>query len=113
MGRIVHVEGISSGQLVRVAERERRELRFFLDDRELVGLAGDSVLTAILVHLKALRESDFSGVPRAGFCLIGACQDCWIWTDDGARLRACTTVLQEGMRLRTAPSVNIWNAHEC
>jgi NADH dehydrogenase/NADH:ubiquinone oxidoreductase subunit G len=37
----------------------------------------------------------------AGFCLMGACQDCWIWDDDGRRLRACTTYAEQGMRIRT------------
>jgi aerobic-type carbon monoxide dehydrogenase small subunit (CoxS/CutS family) len=42
-------------------------------------------------------------VPRAGFCLMGACQDCWVWLADGSRLRACTTLLAEGMQVRTEP----------
>ena len=48
-----------------------------------------------------LRREEFSGTPRAGFCLMGACQDCWVATADGRRLRACTTRLEPGMRLRT------------
>lgn len=68
----------------------------------MTGLAGDTVLTAVLHGRKALREGEFDGSARAGFCLMGACQDCWLWQEDGARLRACSTMLREGMRLRSA-----------
>jgi len=41
---------------------------------------------------------------RAGFCLMGACQDCWVWLADHSRVRACTTVVADGMHvLSTAP----------
>ena len=39
----------------------------------------------------ALRRHEFSDEARAGFCLMGACQDCWVWLADGRRVRACTT----------------------
>jgi predicted molibdopterin-dependent oxidoreductase YjgC len=32
---------------------------------------------------------------------MGACQDCWMDSADGPRLRACSTPLQAGMRLLT------------
>jgi len=48
-----------------------------------------------------VRVSEFSGTPRAGFCLIGACQDCWVRTEAGARVRACSTPIAEGMRIVT------------
>ena len=55
----------------------------------------------VLAELERLRESDFSPAPRAGFCLMGACQDCWVQLDTGERLRACTTMLVTGMHVRT------------
>lgn len=86
-------------QLVRLAETGRAPISFTLDGAPCRALEGDTVLTAILTQRRALRASDFSGEPRAGFCLIGACQDCWIRTEDGQPLRACSTTLQAGMRL--------------
>ncbi|TGT33256.1 2Fe-2S iron-sulfur cluster-binding protein, partial [Mesorhizobium sp. M8A.F.Ca.ET.165.01.1.1] len=32
-----------------------------------------------------------------------AWQDCWVWQEEGPRLRACTSPIAEGMRLRTTP----------
>jgi hypothetical protein len=46
-----------------------------------------------------VRETEFGGAPRAGFCMMGACQDCWMSLENGARLRACSTFIASGMRL--------------
>ncbi|KVV36859.1 NAD(FAD)-dependent dehydrogenase [Burkholderia territorii] len=91
----------SGAQFVRVAERERAAVAFMLDGRPAQALAGDTVLTAILVAQRRVRVSEFSGKPRAGFCLIGACQDCWVRTEAGARVRACSTPIVDGMRILT------------
>ncbi len=90
-----------SAQLVRLAEADRAPVFFTLDGVPVSALEGDTVLTAILTQRLALRVSDFSGEPRAGFCLIGACQDCWIRTEAGQRVRACSTAIESGMRLLT------------
>ena len=89
--------------LTRLAETGRPEIRFCLDGRPATALAGDTVLTAILTSADRLRRSEFGGGPRAGFCLMGACQDCWVATEDGHRFRACSTAIAEGMRLVTGP----------
>ncbi|WP_395069419.1 (2Fe-2S)-binding protein [Paraburkholderia silvatlantica] len=90
-------------QFVRVAETARASVSFVLDGVEVKALAGDTLLTAILTHQRHVRRSEFSTKPRAGFCLIGACQDCWVRSEDGTRLRACSTTLREGMRVLTQP----------
>ncbi|TDN62460.1 (2Fe-2S)-binding protein [Paraburkholderia sp. BL10I2N1] len=88
-------------QFVRVAETARAPLSFVLNGEDVSALAGDTVLTAILTQQRRVRDSEFSGEPRAGFCLIGACQDCWVRTESGARVRACSTPLVAGMRIVT------------
>lgn len=89
----------SSGRIVRLAEFDRPQVRVFLNGTTCEALAGDTVLTAILMSNLALRRSEFGPEARAGFCLMGACQDCWVWLEDGTRLRACSTLVAEGMRL--------------
>ena len=93
------------GLFQRLAETQREPLSFTLDGRELQALAGDTVMTAVLSQSAQLRLAEFSGEPRAGFCLMGACQDCWMQTETGERLRACTTFLVAGMRLCSQPGV--------
>ncbi|HTR07666.1 MAG TPA: (2Fe-2S)-binding protein [Paraburkholderia sp.] len=88
-------------QFVRIAETARASVSFVLDGVEVEALAGDTLLTAILTQQRHVRRSEFGGEPRAGFCLIGACQDCWVRCEDGTRLRACSTPLRAGMRVLT------------
>ncbi|TIN09612.1 MAG: (2Fe-2S)-binding protein [Mesorhizobium sp.] len=94
------------GRIVRLAERDREEVQFLLDGETRNALDGDTVLTAMLATAHALRSSEFGPEPRAGFCLMGACQDCWVWQEEAPRLRACTTLVVEGMRLHTTPPEN-------
>lgn len=94
---------MSGPRFVRLAETGRVPVRFRLDGREVSGLEGDSVLTAVLTNTDRVRISEFSNGARAGFCLMGACQDCWMWTEEGDRLRACTTPIEARLALRTTP----------
>ena len=87
-------------RLVRLAETERPGVTIYHDGQPLEALAGDTLLTALLCNGVALRRNEFDGGLRAGFCNMGACQDCWVVFEDGSRTRACTTEVQDGMRVR-------------
>jgi aerobic-type carbon monoxide dehydrogenase small subunit (CoxS/CutS family) len=89
--------------LKRLAEHDREVLPFTLDGQPASGLAGDTLLTAVLTTSEHLRGSDFSAEPRAGFCLMGACQDCWVKLGDGRRVRACATLLEAGLSISREP----------
>ena len=91
---------MSEPRLQRVADQDRRLIEITVDGWAMSAMEGDTVLVAILAQRGHLRDAP--GEPMsAGFCLMGACQDCWIWDDDGRRLRACTTYAEPGMRIRT------------
>jgi predicted molibdopterin-dependent oxidoreductase YjgC len=82
---------------------DRQPLSFEINGNACTGFVGDTVLTAVLACGDHVRHAEASGLPRAGFCGMGACQDCWMDTADGPRLRACTTPLVAGMKLLTRP----------
>jgi predicted molibdopterin-dependent oxidoreductase YjgC len=87
-------------RLQRLAETDRPAVSFMLDGAPVAALVGDSLLTAILAQGGGyLRASEFGDGLRAGFCLMGACQDCWVNVEGGGRVRACTTPIAEGMRV--------------
>ncbi|HSI57329.1 MAG TPA: (2Fe-2S)-binding protein [Ideonella sp.] len=88
-----------AARFVRLAETQRTVLRLTLDGAAVQALEGDTLLVALLNQADSLRHSEFGDGPRAGFCLMGACQDCWVWTAQGERLRACTTVARDGMAI--------------
>jgi D-hydroxyproline dehydrogenase subunit gamma len=85
----------------RLDERARPAIRITVDGAAVAALAGDTILTALLTAGARLRQSEFGDGARAGFCLMGACQDCWVWTAAGERLRACTSEVAEGMSILT------------
>jgi hypothetical protein len=89
------------GLLHRVGERDRPAVRLEIDGTSIEARQGDTLLVALLTNRHRLRESEFGDGFRAGFCLMQACQDCWVLTADGERLRACGTVVADGMRIAT------------
>jgi aerobic-type carbon monoxide dehydrogenase small subunit (CoxS/CutS family) len=89
--------------LKRLVEQDRPALAFTLDGQPASGLQGDTLLTAVLTSSDHLRGSDFSAEPRAGFCMMGACQDCWVRLGDGRRVRACSTLLEQGQVVSRDP----------
>ena len=82
---------------VREAARRRADA-VHVDGAPAEARAGDTLLTAILLAPPALRRFEFGDAARAGFCLMGACQDCWVALADGARVRACTTPVSPAWR---------------
>lgn len=91
--------------LHRVLPRDAETVEIVIDGEPVEAFLGESLLVAILSHLTRLRVHETDGVPRAGFCLMGACQECWVLREDGRRLRACTTQVTAGLRLRTGATV--------
>ena len=100
---------VTDGRFRRVGETGRPAVAIEVDGEMVGALEGDTLLVAVLASGRVLRESEFGDGARAGFCLMGACQDCWMWTADGGRVRACTTPVADGMRLRTTPvDATLW-----
>ena len=85
------------GLFRRLVARQGASIPFTIDGEPAEACAGDLLLTAILLHRPALRRFEFGSGHRAGFCLMAACQDCWVNLADGRRVRACTTALEAGM----------------
>ena len=98
----------SGGRFVRLAETDRLALNIVIDGAPATALEGDTLLVALLTHGRHARTSEFGDGQRAGFCLMGACQDCWVWDENGQRLRACSTAVVEGMAVRTTPPASLW-----
>lgn len=100
-----------SQRFIRLAETDRARVRIVIDGQMVAALVGDTLMVAMLNNVRHLRESEFGDGKRSGFCLMGACQDCWVWTASGERLRACTTVVEEGMHIITRQPEATWPNH--
>jgi D-hydroxyproline dehydrogenase subunit gamma len=84
-----------------LTRRDAQPARLTVDGAPFEAWVGESVLVAILAAGAALRPFEDSDRVRAGFCLMGACQDCTLWLEDGTALRGCSTPVADGMRLVT------------
>lgn len=90
--------------LRRASEHGGATVHFTIDGQPAAAQEGDTVLTALLLAGDHVCLTLASGAPRAGFCMMGACQDCWVDTRDRGRLRACSTLIEDGMALlRSVP----------
>lgn len=84
-------------RLERLGRRSAARVEFHIDGVPAEGLEGDTLLTALLTNRSDLGALGPDPRRRAGFCLMGICQDCWVRLADGRRVRACTTRLESGM----------------
>lgn len=98
----------SAKRFQRVGEEDRPRISLSIDGRPAAARKGDTLLVALLTNTSSVRDSEFGDGRRAGFCLMGACQDCWVWAASGERLRACTTMAVEGMNILTQASEGAW-----
>ncbi|KTS20770.1 hypothetical protein NS228_27705 [Methylobacterium indicum] len=90
-----------SGLFRRLAHRPGPTVSFTIDGAPVEARTGDLLIGAILLHRRAVRRFEFGPGERAGYCLMGACQDCWVTLADGRRVRACTTLVEPGMAVVT------------
>ena len=90
-----------SGPFVRVAGAARPAITLVVDGAPVSALAGDTVLTALRVAGLAARVSEFGDGDRAGFCLMGVCQDCVLHVAGLGRVRACQVMAEDGMQVTT------------
>ncbi len=83
---------------VRLLDQDRPAIRLTVDGAPVEARAGDTLLVATLTAgLSHVRTSEFGDGPRAGFCWMGACQDCWVSVEGLGTRRACTTLAGDGM----------------
>jgi predicted molibdopterin-dependent oxidoreductase YjgC len=84
--------------LTRLLDQDRPVIGFTVDGAPVEARQGDTLLTAMLAAgLGHVRTSEFGDGGRAGFCWMGACQDCWVRLEGRGVVRACTTLAEPGM----------------
>ena len=85
--------------LFRPAVTKVYDLTIRYEGEEIPASEGESLIAVLLRHGRKTGHSEFDGMPRAGFCLMGACHDCSVWTSSGQRLRACIVPVTPGLEL--------------
>ena len=94
---------VSQGLFLPIRQDDGPPLHFTFDGALRTARQHDTVLAALLRQDARTGSNEFDGAPRAGFCLMGSCQDCTVWDQDGRRLRACMEEVRDGQVLRSTP----------
>ncbi|MBZ6379182.1 hypothetical protein B5C34_09055 [Pacificimonas flava] len=87
---------------MRIGQEEERGPRISLvvDGRDVACHAGESIAAVLLeagvTHFRTSR----TGTPRAPWCNMGTCGECYVRID-GRRRRACLVAAQRGMEVVT------------
>lgn len=82
---------------------EREELSFEFEGETYTALRGESIAAALLAAgLRTLRHTEGRGEPRGLYCGIGHCYECRVHLHGHGSVRACTTLVEEGMRVSRA-----------
>jgi len=86
-------------------------VRWTFDGAELLAVAGQTVAAALLAaDRRVWRYTGRRNEPRGLFCGMGICFDCLVRVDGRPNVRACQTLLAEGMRVETQQGAGSWEA---
>jgi hypothetical protein len=70
-----------------------------IDGTAVCAWPGETVASVLLRQPASWASRDATGVPRAPYCLAGACFECRATVDDQPGLRTCQVTVREGMRV--------------
>lgn len=75
-----------------------------IDGEPVQAASGETILTTLLaINRKAISKNDY-GVITGAFCGMGICYCCLIQVDGLEKVRACQTMVKEGMQVNTCCS---------
>jgi sarcosine oxidase subunit alpha len=83
-------------------QEKRKPISFNFNGVTYQGLEEDTVASALLANgIRTLRYQEEKGTPRGIYCNIGHCFECRITVNDTEGVRACLTLVQEGMEIKS------------
>ena len=87
-----------------------RELSFTFDGKQVAGLEGDTIGSALFASGRRTFSRSFKyHRPRGLMCCAGQCPNCLVQVDGAPGVRACTEPLREGMKvehMNASPSLD-------
>jgi aerobic-type carbon monoxide dehydrogenase small subunit (CoxS/CutS family) len=93
---------LSTEPRIHPATGTRTPLAVTVDGELVQAFAGESVATLLLaLGRRTFRHTDKYHAPRGIFCGMGICFDCLVTVDGVQNVRACLTLVEEGMVIET------------
>ncbi|NDI36200.1 (2Fe-2S)-binding protein [Chengkuizengella sediminis] len=82
--------------------KEREKVHFTFDDNEFIGYEGETIAAAMLANgERVLRCHEETGSLRGIYCNIGHCMECRVKVGEQKSVRACLTLVEEGMKVNS------------
>ena len=79
-----------------------RPVQITVDGESIQAYEGESLAAALLAAgRRVFRHAEPGGDPRGIFCGMGICYDCLVTVTGQDHVRACMTLVQEGMQVST------------
>jgi predicted molibdopterin-dependent oxidoreductase YjgC len=92
-------------------QQQREVVRFEVDGESLTALDSETIATALLAHgIHVFRAMPETGSPRGHFCGVGRCPDCMMTVNGVLNVRACVTLVEQGMRVESQQGLGTWTA---
>jgi sarcosine oxidase subunit alpha len=80
----------------------RKKLTFQFDENTYHAFEGETIAAALLSSgVRHLRVHEETGTPRGIYCNIGHCFECRVTVNQKPGIRACLTLVKEGMVVRS------------
>jgi predicted molibdopterin-dependent oxidoreductase YjgC len=93
---------LSTAQRIPLSTVERTPLSVTVDGEPVQAFAGESVATVLLANgMRSFRHTARNQEPRGIFCGMGICFDCLVTINGMENVRACMTLVEEGMAIET------------
>jgi hypothetical protein len=86
-----------------------RALEIAIDGETVQCFEGETVAVAMLTARGPVaRRSSRLGTARGLYCGIGVCFDCTLTVDGRPNVRACQTLVREGMQVQSQEGLGVW-----
>lgn len=80
----------------------RKEISFQFDGTRYTAFESETIAAALLANgVRMLRMHEETGTPRGIYCNIGHCFECRVTVNGLQGIRACLTLVEEGMDVKS------------
>lgn len=83
----------------RLGVERGRPVTLWLEGKPVIAYEGETVATVVVCELALATRRTVHGAPRGLYCGMGFCFDCLIVVNGVPNIRACVTLVVNGMRV--------------
>jgi hypothetical protein len=117
---MVEPEAITANRAIQSVTAQRidgdiargRAVQISIDDEMVQCFEGETLAAAMLTARGPnFRTSPRLGVPRSFYCGIGVCFECAVTINGRPNVRACQTLVSDGMQVQSQVGLGVWRLH--